>query len=182
MLCWQILRQIFIISHGDSSSSDNGSSISKVEGDPVRARIITDANENSESSESNKLLFNKISKRKWALRLLAAIGALQVLIPVHIILTTRLGNNFQWMFPANVALWFLNYFVIIIIIFIIINVTIIGVQEQSALVGMITMIIIPLTLLTLIPILLYGEMPPLHGLGILLTTSGMCLSWLLAKM
>jgi len=92
----------------------------------MREKIITDASLNyDESSESKQLLFKKISNRKWGLRVLGGIGAMQILIPIHIILTTRLGNNFQWMFPYNIALWYIYYNNNIIIIIIIISIIII---------------------------------------------------------
>lgn len=41
------------------------------------------------------------SRKRW----LGVFLGLVLLLPVHIILTTRLGNNFQWIFPYEVATW-----------------------------------------------------------------------------
>ena len=41
------------------------------------------------------------SRKRW----LGVFLGLVVLLPVHVILTTRLGNNFQWIFPYEVATW-----------------------------------------------------------------------------
>lgn len=43
--------------------------------------------------------------QKNTLRWLGVFLGLVVLIPVHVICTSRLGNNFQWFFPYEVATW-----------------------------------------------------------------------------
>jgi NAD(P)H-flavin reductase len=99
---WQILRQTFILRDGNKLSEANKG---KDQVNPlIPSKVSTDV-DTSINAYKYKSLYDAISSRKNRLRFLGAFFALNILIPVHIILTTRLGNNFQWFSKHYIAMY-----------------------------------------------------------------------------
>ena len=111
-----LLHQIYLAYVGRSSknSRNNSSGFSRARnqslidgaGDPgalsLKEGLISPS---SSSSSSSAVVYNHLRKQQAQKQWLGVLLALFVLIPVHVILTSRLGNNFQWIFPYNVAKW-----------------------------------------------------------------------------
>ena len=96
-LAYQAYMVARIDLHAETAKPLNQSLLSK----QGEAKYASDAPSDASQQQVHLHLRKQQSLRQW----LSVLAVLLCLLPTHIVLTTRLGNNFQWTFPYNVATW-----------------------------------------------------------------------------
>lgn len=109
-----LLHQLYtIISSSSSSRLPRAQNLSLIDGtgDGAAAHSLKEGlispsmSSSSSSSSSSSVVYSHLRKQQAQRQWLGVLLVLFVLIPVHMILTSRIGNNFQWYFPFNTAKW-----------------------------------------------------------------------------